>query len=109
MNAAPGTEPRALASGRHAAWSRPLANARGSVLSSRYARNRLFPWGIAMPFTFMLHTPAAVAPLCQRDGAEKAGEDGQRKGDRGSRSAALRIRVRRIPGVVCRTRCRSVG
>src|ERR1017187_7677894 len=44
MNAAPGTEPRALASGRHAAWSRPLANARGSVLSSWFAQNRLFLW-----------------------------------------------------------------
>ena len=56
MNAAPGTEPRALASGRHAAWSRPLANAHGSVLSSWYAQNRLFLWEIAMPSTFMSHT-----------------------------------------------------
>src|ERR1039458_3350971 len=55
MNAAPGTEPRALASGRHAAWSRPLADARGSVLSSRYAQNRLFLWEIAMSSTFMSH------------------------------------------------------
>src|ERR1039458_7109266 len=57
MNAAPATEPRALASGPHAAWSRPLANARGSVLSSWYAQNRLFLREIAMPSTLMSHTP----------------------------------------------------
>src|ERR1039458_4475786 len=62
---APGTEPRALASGRHAAWSRPLANARGSVLSSWYAQNRLFLWEIAMPSTFVSHTHGN-RPVCLR-------------------------------------------
>src|ERR1017187_9720405 len=44
MNAVPGTEPRALAGGRHAAWSRPPANARGSVPRSLEAQDCLFLW-----------------------------------------------------------------